>query len=166
MEVPLLYCGKEAGRVTVREEGIRASLQASAAQCRGICRAYAVGEQGRVLIGVMEPGEAGFYCSRTISRSQWKGIGQLLRGEIEEKEEKREKWNVVPAYGFFRFHRWQLPQGALWRRGEKGRFLALPFSSSRPFPLPELFCFSRIQQIRQENYAVFLLSEQEMPLFF
>lgn len=166
MEVPLLYCGKETGKVLAQEEGIRVSLQASAAHCCGICRAYATGEQGRVLIGVMEPGEAGFYCSRIISRSQWKSIGRLLCGEIEEKEESREKWNTVPVYGFFRFHRWQLPQGALWRRGEKGRFLALPFSSNRPFPLPELFCFSRIQQIRQENYAVFLLNEQEMPLFF
>ena len=44
--------------------------------------------------------------------------------------------------------RWELTFSRALRRENGGRLeLALPYSPARPWPLPELFCFARVEEI-------------------
>ena len=43
--------------------------------------------------------------------------------------------------------------------------LAVPFDSNRPFPMPSLFCFARIRQIRGREYAIFAFDRENWPVF-
>ena len=55
--------------------------------------------------------------------------------------------------------------GALTRRREGGRELALPYDPGRAFPLEQLFCFARLRQLGGEAYVVYLFDRQEWPVF-
>ena len=57
-------------------------------------------------------------------------------------------WKALPRGSFFRSARLDcalsLLSGAMVREEKSGKLLALPYSESAPFPLPELFCLARI----------------------
>ena len=57
-------------------------------------------------------------------------------------------------------------EGALiLRPGEGRRYLALPYDSKRPFPLPTLFCLASVRTLNGVRYAVFAFDEEERPVF-
>ena len=71
---------------------------------------------------------------------------------------------------------------AVWRRGAPVRFpsarweltfsralrrleLALPYSPARPWPLPELFCFARVEEIGGEPHIIYAFDRRKAPIF-
>ncbi len=64
-------------------------------------------------------------------------------------------WNALPRGSFFRSARLDcalsLLSGAMVREEKREKLLALPYSESAPFPLPELFCLARIGRVAGER---------------
>ena len=60
---------------------------------------------------------------------------------------------------------------AVWRHGAPVRFpsarweLALPYSPARPWPLPELFCFARVEEIGGEPHIIYAFDRRKAPIF-
>ena len=64
---------------------------------------------------------------------------------------------------------------AVWRRGAPVRFpsarweltfsRALPYSPARPWPLPELFCFARVEEIGGEPHIIYAFDRRKAPIF-
>ena len=55
---------------------------------------------------------------------------------------------------------------AVWRRGAPVRFpSALPYSPARPWPLPELFCFARVEEIGGEPHIIYAFDRRKAPIF-
>lgn len=53
-----------------------------------------------------------------------------------------------------------------WRRENGGRLeLALPYSPARPWPLPELFCFARVEEIGGEPHIIYAFDRRKAPIF-
>ena len=62
--------------------------------------------------------------------------------------------------------RWELAFSCALRRENGGRLeLALPYSPARPWPLPELFCFARVEQIGAQPYIIYAFDEKKAPIF-
>ena len=49
---------------------------------------------------------------------------------------------------------------AVWRLE-----LALPYSPARPWPLPELFCFARVESIGGELHIIYAFDRRKAPIF-
>ena len=43
--------------------------------------------------------------------------------------------------------------------------LALPYSPARPWPLPELFCFARVEEIGGEPHIIYAFDRRKAPIF-
>ena len=59
---------------------------------------------------------------------------------------------------------------AVWRRGAPVRFPSarweLTFSRAlRPWPLPELFCFARLESIGGELHIIYAFDRRKAPIF-
>lgn len=166
--VPVLYQGRPMGELTARQEGEDTCF---CALCRGpeqgLWCLWAVGSGGELRLGLPENGR----LARRFSPRLTSPLGQLRYGELRPAAppKKQEHWQSAadPAALF------QTPwlrkalssqQGVLTcRRGEQ-RFLALPFSREKPFPLPSLFCFASIRTIGAAAYAVFAFDGKEWPI--
>ncbi len=155
------------GRICWQSMGIRTLLQAEMPLQDGIFRAYAAGQQGRCLIGVMEPQDGVLRAKRILSRAEWEALGVLQRGELEMA--LQEDWQTLSqASDFFHTSYWKRccpPGKALWRNQGGLRLLALPYIHNGPFPLPELFCFARLSTIEGGKYVVFAFDLREFPTF-
>ena len=55
-------------------------------------------------------------------------------------------------------------KGALTRRGEGWRQLALPYDPRKPYPLVPMFCLSRIRRLGEERYVIYTFDRQEWPI--
>lgn len=168
---PITLDGKAIGELTVVEEGLYRSFQA---QCRRlgpeVFRLYAVGTAGRLRLGIPEPKGGLLLLCRKLSAREAAAAGPLLRGELRPcGAEDDEVWQPVSnpeqlfRNAFFK-ERLRGVQGALSRREDGVRCMALPYSERRPFPLVPLFCFARIRWIGGQMYAVFCFDQDENPL--
>ena len=62
--------------------------------------------------------------------------------------------------------RWELTFSRALRRENGGRLeLALPYSPARPWPLPELFCFARVEEIGGEPHIIYAFDRRKAPIF-
>lgn len=62
--------------------------------------------------------------------------------------------------------RWELAFArALSRRGEGRTELALPYFPARPWPLTELFCFARVEEIGGRAYIIYAFDREKNPIF-
>ena len=62
--------------------------------------------------------------------------------------------------------RWELTFSRALRRENGGRLeLALPYSPARPWPLPELFCFARVEEIGGELHILYAFDRRKAPIF-
>ena len=57
-----------------------------------------------------------------------------------------------------------LLSGAMVREEESGKLLALPYSESAPFPLPELFCLARIGTVGGRKCVIYRVDEKNSPI--
>ena len=137
----------------------------------GLYRAVLIGEQGELLLGVMEPaGKQLTICRRLYSRDI-AGLGRLLRGEARCSFRFQEKalWEETGAPAqFFRggfFQSRLRPVKRAWWRREGGRMvLALPLEQGKPFPLEALFCLARVQRVEGRRCVVYMFDEEERPV--
>lgn len=169
---PLLLDGRAAGELTVERETLYTWFDA---RChlpgKGLWCAWAVGREGSLRLGILEPDGQEAAIRRRFSKRMTEPLGQLLRGEVRPAaEEERGTWQAVqdPETMFqapWLQKRLRGAAGAMVRTGEGRRSLALPFDSGRPFPLPALFCFARICSINGRRYAVFAFDGEERPVF-
>ena len=79
-----------------------------------------------------------------------------------------EDWRPLPRGSFFRSARLDcalsLLSGAMVREEKSGKLLALPYSESTPFPLPELFCLARIETVGGRKCVVYRVDEKNSPI--
>ncbi|MEG0780437.1 MAG: hypothetical protein RRY95_07785 [Oscillospiraceae bacterium] len=173
MESVLLYEGKKpVGELRATREALYTDFEVIChSPPGGVYRAFAVGERGRLSIGILEPTAGVLSLRRRLSQRLVTPVGQLLRGEVTLcflTEGGEPAWK--PLTGRF-FRRGDLQsglrgaEGALWREGEDIRYLALPFAANRPFLFTELFCFAKITAIEGRDYAVFAFDRNENPTF-
>ena len=73
-------------------------------------------------------------------------------------------WKALPRGSFFRSARLDcalsLLSDAMVREEKSGKLLALPYSESAPFPLPELFCLARIGR----KCVIYRVNEKNSPI--
>ena len=176
---PLYLNGRSIGELTVTREGLYDCFRVECSPPeRELYRAYAVGEQGRLRLGILEPEGKGFGIRRRIPAREAAEAGRLVCGQLRTLAEEaagaasipEADWRAAPRpERLFRsaFLREQLRgiPGVLVREQAGCRFVALPYSGRRPFLLASLFCFARIQRISGREYAVFAFDREENPVF-
>lgn len=180
---PLLLRGRPAGELTVEREGLYTCFAACCSLPDGLWCAWAVGEQGELRLGVLEPEGRQGAIRRRFSRQLTAPLGRLLRGEVRPAGAREaESWEPAsgqgPASGWepapdpdrlFRApwlrQRLKGVRGALSRRAGERRYLALPYDKSKPFPLTTLFCFARLRRLGEADYVVYAFDGQERPVF-
>lgn len=167
----------EKGAVTVRQEEGRAVCQAiSRAGEGGLYKAWLWGEGGRALLGTLVPEGGALRLRRSIEIRQLTAQGAWPPTGAE----------IVMAYAFtpqpqpphdwcWTDHPGQLmgervlcevlrdTRRGLLRRDGEGFFLAFPYSHRAPFPIPPLFCLSRLERLGEGWYTVFRFSRQGRP---
>ena len=57
-----------------------------------------------------------------------------------------------------------LLSGAMVREEKSGKLLALPYSESAPFPLPELFCLAHIGTVDGRKCVIYRVNEKNSPI--
>lgn len=176
---PLLLEGRPVGELITEREALYTWFDI---RCRlpekGLWQAWAVGDQGELRLGVPEPAEGRTALRRRFSRRMTEPLGRLLRGELRPAGSvpvsagSRNPWQSAPQpESLFQSPPWPRQrlrgqQDALCRRENGLLFLALPYDSSKPFPLTCLFCFASVRTIQGSPYAVFAFGPGEEPVFY
>ncbi len=165
------------GAVTVRQEGPRVICQAiRSADSSGLYKAWLRGEGGRVLLGTLIPEGGALRLRRTLEVSQlerqgvWPPVGaniDMAYAFAAEAEAPPDWcWTDCPnrLLGDKMLSRclWGVNR-ALLKRDLEGFFLALPYSPHAPFPIPPLFCLSRLERLSDKWYVLFRFSRQGCP---
>ncbi len=66
----------------------------------------------------------------------------------------------------FKNARWETElRGALFRREGDRLLFALPYSPRKVFPLPELMCFARLEEIQGEKRIIYAFNKEKTPMF-
>ena len=77
-------------------------------------------------------------------------------------------WKALPRGSFFRSARLDCAlarlSGAMVREEKRGKLLALPYSESAPFPLPELFCLAHIATVDGRQCVIYRVNEKNSPI--
>ena len=168
---PICWKGNALGELTTEREALYTWFTA---RCRlpgkGIWCAWAVGEQGDLRLGVLEPCGDHAAIRRRFSDRMTMPLGRILRCELREVESVGQVgWKPMNALPFrtpWLCRQLQGGQGILTQTGEQKRFLAIPYAPQKPFPLVSLFCFARVQYIRDQKYVVFAFNKEEWPVFW
>lgn len=169
---PMLCDGRAVGELKVEREPLYTWFDA---RCRlpgeGLWCAWAVGENGPLRLGVLEPAGREAVIRRRFSHRMTEPLGRLRHGEIRTAaEENRDSWRTAPEPETLFQAPWLRKRlrgvkGALFRTEGGRKYLALPYDSGRPFPLPTLFCLASIRSVNGERYAVFAFDGEESPVF-
>ncbi|MDE7261686.1 MAG: hypothetical protein K2N78_06460 [Oscillospiraceae bacterium] len=178
--LPLTSQSGARGELTVCPQGARTELRCSMSDPGdGLYRAFLLGEQGELALGVLAPeGRRLTLCRRLYSRDVL-ALGPLLRGEARRSFRfQDEPPEVLPDSACWRETRCpaQLFQSrflqnrlrpigrAWWRREGVLLILALPLEPGRPFPLEALFCLGRVQYVEGVQCVVYTFREEEPVL--
>lgn len=167
MVLPLLLSGVRTGEVRTAEDGCVRAVCARRED--GLYRAYLEGEEGRALIGVLEPRDARMTAQRRFSREELAALGSLRCGRaVCSFLFGQDGWGDPPPrfFGDERLERARKAvEGARFRRTGERRELALPYAPDAPFPLEELFCLARIQSVCGRLCAVYCVDGDGRPIF-
>lgn len=165
------------GAVRVRQEGERAICQAIlGAREDGLYKAWLRGAEGRALLGTLIPQGGALRLRRSVTLSQlrerraWPPVGAdiVMAYPFTEK---------TPPTGFA----WEEHPGRLVaepllsqclqmvgrcfvRKEAQGILLAMPFEPKAPFPIPPLFCLSRVERLEGRDYVLFQFSPDGRPM--
>ena len=181
MERLPLTCGNGArGEVAVCPQGARTELRCSLPDPGdGLYRAFLLGEQGELALGVLAPEEGRLALCRRIYSRDVAALGPLLRGEARRSFRFQDApGEAVPDPGGWRETRCpaQLFQSrflqnrlrpigrAWWRREGALLILALPLEEGKPFPLEAMFCLGRVQEAAGTRCVVYRFQEEEPVL--
>lgn len=172
MERLPLYCqGERRGDITLAlwgPNGSRTEITAAMDDPGdGLYRAFLLGKQGELLLGVLAPEDGRLCVCRRLYHRDVEPLGLLVRGEARRSfrfEETGLCWRETccPAQLFqdrFLIQRLR-PIGRGWWRREGGvLLLALPLEQGRPFPLEALFCLGRVQRVEGQLCVVYAFRE-------
>ena len=165
-----LFAGREAcGELMTEQESLYTVFSV---RCRlpgeGLWCAWAVGEQGELRIGVLEPMDNCAGIRRKFSHRMTEPLGRLLRGELRPTESPLEKWTMgiqPPFRTPWLRQQMESLTGIRSRFADGRRYVAIPYDARKPFPLTPLFCLARIRMIDGKRYVVFAFNEKEWPVF-
>ena len=73
-------------------------------------------------------------------------------------------WKALPRGSFFRSARLDCALSLLSGAEKRGKLLALPYSESAPFPLPELFCLAHIGTVDGRKCVIYRVNEKKSPI--
>ena len=130
--------------------------------CReGLWYAWAIGAEGELRLGVLEPAGRRPSSRRRLSQRSMAPLGKLVRGEVRPAGAVREDWKPAPEPDRLFHTPWLRQQlrgveGALTERRGTLRYLALPFDQRRPFPLAPLFCLARLRELNGAACGLYL----------
>ena len=168
---PLLWKKSSLGELTTEREALYTWFTA---RCRlpgeGLWCAWAVGTQGELRIGVLEPAGDQAVIRRRFSDRMTAPLGKLLRGELRPALGEAAAWEPVSEPARLFHTSWlqkQLRETANVRiqKREGIRYVAIPYDPKQPFPMTRLFCFARVCRIEERMYAVFAFDQDELPVF-
>lgn len=163
---------KGGGQLCVWDEGTWVRLEAVCPDDgKGLYKVWVCGRGGRMLLGTLVPEGDGLHLRRRVSRSELErsGCWPITGGE------------TVLAFSFdrSRWHREEYPdrlvkdvvlrqalrgRPMLLRRQADGFCLAAQFDPDRPFPIPALFCLSKMEYVEGKLRAVFCFDRDGNPV--
>ena len=160
MEVPVYKQGVEIGRLQAEGERQTILFTARLRADPGLYRLTVRGSGGTLLLGVLE-GPDPMLCRR-LSRQLVQPVLPLTCGLLESccpqpQRQCQAQWQILPREE-------GMPEGTLWRPRGEGRELALPLPPDGSFPLTELFCFARVQQMQGRSWAVYRFDAAGRPV--
>ena len=166
---PVLWQSEPVGELKTEREALYTWFTV---RCRlpdsGLWCAWAVGEEGTLRIGVLEPSNGQAAIRRRFSQRLTAPLGRLLRGEVRPTGEAEENdWKAdaeaerLFQTAWIRKHL-QGVRGVLTKGGAE-RWIALPYDPQKPFPLQPLFCFASLRWISGRPYVVYRFDEKEWP---
>lgn len=156
MDYPIYWEGKPSGLLRVSRLGEDTCFELQGKE-KGMFRAWVEGEQGELLLGIMENGR----LRRRFSPRMTCTIGRPICAKLECLSQAAEPWHRVRED---EFPMWKLPENACCRKRGRQYELALPYGEGDSFPLLPLFCFARICMINGKRWAVFLFDEAGCPI--
>ena len=168
---PLLLDGRPEGELSVDREGLYTVFSARCPLAEGLWCAWAVGDQGELRLGVLEPEGRQGSIRRRFSLQLTAPLGRILRGELRPAGVREaETWEDAPEperlfRGQWLRQRLRGARGTLTRQAGETRYLALPYDPGKPFPLTALFCFARLRSIGEKRFVVYGFDRQERPVF-
>lgn len=165
------------GAVTVRQEGNKAVCQAiRTADSGGLYKAWLQGPEGRALLGTLIPEGGALRLRRVIEVTalERQGAWPPAGAEVALAYSFAPEPSPPPNWCWTDCPRRLLEDPMLSRclhgvkrgllkRDMEGFFLAFPWSRHEPFPIPPLFCLSRLELMPGGRYAVFRFSRQGRP---
>lgn len=170
---PLIYAGRSVGELTVEQEGLYTRFSAVCQLPKeGVWCAWAVGEQGEVRIGVLEPCGLEASISRRFSNRLTAPLGPLRTGELRPAGEQTDcrDWKAVKRPEDWFRTPWlcmQLRslQGVLAVREGTVCQIAIPYEAKQPFPITQLFCFARIATVAGRRCVLYAFDQNDLPIF-
>lgn len=165
---PLIWRERTLGELSVEREALYTWFTVC---CRlpepGLWCAWAVGEQGRLRLGVLEPQDGKLTIRRRFSRRMTEPLGKLVQGELRPAAGET-AWELLgdPAACFhspYVQNQLRGVEGVRTRAEGTCRLVAVPYDGRRPFPLTAMFCFARVGTVEGRRCAVFALNREEWP---
>lgn len=165
---PLIWRERTLGELSVEREALYTWFTV---WCRlpepGLWCAWAVGEQGQLRLGVLEPQNGKLTIRRRFSRRMTEPLGKLVQGELRPAagETTWEPLGDPAAHFHSAYVQNQLRgvEGVRTRAEGNCRYVAIPYDGRRPFPLTAMFCFARVGTVDGRRCVVFALNEKEWP---
>ena len=139
-EYPVILDGKDAGRITVRRNGLMTEFDASVPDREGLLRLSVYGGGREGYLGVTEPGNGGLRLIRTLSASAMKNFPENIQYAGAAGEEPAPVIDVsqapasvpepgAPEDGLLWF---STPEGVLTAFDGEGTLCAIPADMPRP----------------------------------
>lgn len=167
------------GMLRIGERGDRVPFRAEMRNDgRGLYKVWIQGAGGRLELGTLTPEGPFLTLSGSISQEKLQSAGcwpptaggvTLVHRFGEEKTKGGWRREERPARLFPKDDTLRAEAdhlGACLISGGDGEFrLAAPFQYRRPFPMPSLFCFTNVERISGQSFAVFRFAENGRPLF-
>lgn len=156
MDYPVFSNGEELGVLRVRSVETDMCFELSGMPS-GLYRVWVEGEQGRLLLGLMENGRLRRRFSPNITRP----IGRPICAKMERLTLAQVPWRIVRTD---EFTGWALPDGAYCRKNGQWYELALSYTENRSFPLLPIFCFAKVAIIENRQYLIFSFDSEWHPV--
>lgn len=164
------------GRLTLREEGSLVRLEAERPDDRkGLYKVWLCGWEGKYLLGTLVPDRGRLYLCRRVSRSalEWAGCWPVIGGECVmafafQQGECSVPWKPVgDRLGLIKepvLRKLAQEAGVLYQKRKDGFCLAGRLDSGAPFPIPPLFCFAHVGELRGRRFVFFEFDGDGMPV--